>query len=360
MAYRYSYDTSKKYICPKCGEHYKYSRYIDNTTSMLIDEKYGRCERVNSCGYDEKPPQGFISDSENQNKRKPQSLYDSDVLDDTMENYRDFTKRNAFFYGLYKAFGFDKTVQAIDLYNLGTFYDDAVIFPYYFLNDLKTAKIMWYNDDLHRNKEKGFKWLHNGSYTAVNGNRYQWLKDEFKLGLPLFGWDLIKQDKTKTICCVEAEKTAVIMSIVFPQFTWVAAGSLGYLNKFKFIANQERNWLFFPDMGILKSKNISVTEYWKAQVTKISESYTFGTCEFIDYIPPTIPKYILKEFNDEGKDIADFMLCYIGCENTKALSDDNLNPKDKLKQRWAIYSYELIFKDLNYLNYMTELLSPYI
>jgi len=113
-------------------------------------------------------------------------------------------------------------------------------------------------------------------------------------------------------------------------------------------------------MGIYKSKNISVTEYWKGLVTKISESYTFGTCEFIDYIPPQIESCKLGKYNDEGKDIADFILDYMKYENARDLQMNEFMAKDSLKAKFDMWLYEPIFKGCNYIDYMREILNKNI
>jgi len=354
MGFRYSLNSKIKFVCPDCGQANRFVRYIDNTTGIYLSGYFGICDRVNGCGFNEKPIQEYISDSENVNPTKIQSLYDSDVLPETMTDYRDFKKPNRFFYQLEKVFGTEKTLEAINRYQLGTFYDGAVIYPYYFNNELKTAKIMWYGDDLHRDKEKPTKWLHSGSYTANDGKYYNWYNEDFNMCLPLFGWDLIRQDKNKTICLVEAEKTAVIMSIIYPEFIWVACGSIGYLQTYKFIANNNRKWLFMPDMGFHATTNQTVLDYWKSKVSKISESYTFDLCEFVDYVPKGINPNINKKMYDNGEDIADFMLEYLKFDRLKA------NSKDEIFSNIIDYNRNTTFGDCNYIEYMKDTLNIYV
>ncbi|WP_394341409.1 DUF6371 domain-containing protein [Salinimicrobium sediminis] len=60
----------------------------------------------------------------------------------------------------------------------------------------------------------------------------------------LFGLHLLNSDKQKAIALVESEKTAVIASIAFPQFIWMATGGLMNLK-----GPHADNLIFFPDAG---------------------------------------------------------------------------------------------------------------
>ena len=41
-------------VCPKCGEK-RYTRFVDNQTGQHLPYEFGRCERINSCGYMKSP-----------------------------------------------------------------------------------------------------------------------------------------------------------------------------------------------------------------------------------------------------------------------------------------------------------------
>jgi len=355
--YKYSLDSKEKFRCPKCGAYNRFVKFVDNKTGIYLDGDFGKCDRIDSCGYELRPDNCYIDDSECSTKHKVRSLYDSDDINDHIESYRNYNKPNMkpniFFVGLYNRFGLDKTFEAINLYQLGTFWDGAVIYPYFFNGNLKSAKIMWYDDDLHRNK-KYFQWLHKVNYHSDDGNHYQSsVKDDFDLCVGLFGWDLIGQGNDKTICCVESEKTAVIMSIVYPEFIWVATGGLFNLWPYKFPHYSYRKWLFFPDLG--NYKDITIKDYWIKQVDIISENYSFTVCKFIDYLPPQITNSSLQHCNESGNDIADFVLNYMKYEEVKGLPMD-----DNLKTICIKHLNEPIFKDCNYIEYMNEILNKYV
>ena len=51
----------------------------------------------------------------------------------------------------------------------------------------------------------------------------------------------------KSVCVVEAEKTAVIMSEVYPEYVWLAAGGLGEVHVEKFRPLRGHKVVLFPD-----------------------------------------------------------------------------------------------------------------
>ena len=51
----------------------------------------------------------------------------------------------------------------------------------------------------------------------------------------------------KSVCVVEAEKTAVIMSELYPQYVWLAAGGLGEVQAEKFRPLRGHKVILFPD-----------------------------------------------------------------------------------------------------------------
>lgn len=68
----------------------------------------------------------------------------------------------------------------------------------------------------------------------------------------VFGLHLFNSDPPKAIAIVESEKTAVIASIAFPEFIWMATGGFANLKSdiIKPLAN--RKVILFPDAGCYK------------------------------------------------------------------------------------------------------------
>ena len=140
-------------------------------------------------------------------------------------------------------------------YRLGCTRQGHVIWWYIdHLNRLCEGKVMAYGADCHR--DKGHKpvtitWLlkHSGK-----------LPDRHTSAYCLFGEHLLATDpapagqEQPTICVVESEKTAVIMSELYPQALWLASGGMGLLSvrKLSVLADASaseprRRVVLFPD-----------------------------------------------------------------------------------------------------------------
>ena len=170
--------------------------------------------------------------------------------------------------------------HAVQRYRLGCSRDGGVIFwQIDTMNEIFDGKIMYYHKDCHRDHSRNPQWVSNRL------KRY-YLKDDVELitAIPshhcLFGTHLLKtlpqplpigrgvvtssteESASKsfyspplqggagggsTIAVVEAEKTAVIMSEVKPQYLWLAAGGLYELTADKLFPLRHHRVVLFPD-----------------------------------------------------------------------------------------------------------------
>ena len=68
--YRYQLEKYRgrgtRYSCPQCGRKYYITRYIDTETNQYINERVGKCNRLDKCGYHYTPKQYF---TDNPHKR---------------------------------------------------------------------------------------------------------------------------------------------------------------------------------------------------------------------------------------------------------------------------------------------------
>ena len=48
-------NATAKFTCPRCGKKGTFRRFWDNKTGDWLQGDYGRCDRVNGCGFDESP-----------------------------------------------------------------------------------------------------------------------------------------------------------------------------------------------------------------------------------------------------------------------------------------------------------------
>lgn len=106
---------------------------------------------------------------------------------------------------------------------------------------VRCGKMMLYQDDGHRNKEKKNhpRWLYNqpGHYNErgdyIPGPRDILKPDEHRILHPLFGMHLLNKHPDAVVNVVESEKTAVIMANYYGQpdaQLWMACGGLSWLD----------------------------------------------------------------------------------------------------------------------------------
>ncbi len=132
--------------------------------------------------------------------------------------------------------------HAAERYRLGQSKDGAVIFwEIDEQQQIRDGKLMYYQDDCHRDKDRNATWV-----TAK-------LKQQRELSLMfdpercLFGLHLLPEDLDRTIVVVEAEKTAVICSELYPQAVWMASGGMTMLNASKLYPLRDYRVVLFPD-----------------------------------------------------------------------------------------------------------------
>ena len=122
----------------------------------------------------------------------------------------------------------ERLMTAVNRYRLGASKEGGVIF--WEIDDqqrVRTGKIMYYKPDCHRDKGHNPTWVHSLMKSQ--------LPADYELRHCLFGLHLISPtDDTnhtdKKVAIVEAEKTAVIMSEIVPEFIWMSCGGLQMFN----------------------------------------------------------------------------------------------------------------------------------
>ena len=170
-------------------------------------------------------------------------------------------------------------VHAALRYRLGRSKDDAVI--YWQIDQtgqVHDGKLMWYGPDCHRLKDRNASWV-----MYLLKQHYGIPQDAFMPTHCFFGTHLLsnkgqvsnpkegrsfhsknipheeerrartfleERDQTSflgTVAIVEAEKSAVILSELYPQYIWLAAGGLGEVQTDKFLPLRNYKIILFPD-----------------------------------------------------------------------------------------------------------------
>lgn len=260
---------NKKFICPKCRKK-TFSRLIDLEGELLPDE-FGRCDREIKCKHANYPDYQWFKFNRphiltNKNAIKMEANSNKKMVYFDQKTYQKFTALERFaecdFVQFLKKFYDKKQIaEAIKKYKLGAIvngkFKGAICFPYFdYQNNLNTVQVMMYNRETgKRIKEEGDRltFLHHLLKEYYWKNAPEWLKQYMQNDSKIncfFGEHLIK--KGDKIAIVEAPKTAVIASIEFPEFTWLASFNMSAMNARKMEVFKklgiEKIYLF-PDCG---------------------------------------------------------------------------------------------------------------
>lgn len=180
----------------------------------------------------------------------------------------------------------DQMLRAAFRYRLGATRNGGVIF-WQIDQEERThdGKIVYYNPDCHRSKQK----RHHPTWVSTHLSRRHHWPDKHQGAHCLFGLHLLTQqagplmvpaylneratggavaspfegglegsapllvrflgasEKMNKICLVEAEKTAFILSELYPEFLWLATGGLSELQPVKFRPLRGHKVILFPD-----------------------------------------------------------------------------------------------------------------
>lgn len=267
--------TQSRYRCPACNHSSKsFVRYIEIETGQQLAPHVGRCGRQDKCGYHLSPAQYLASLPGNtwqsrvgqpyQRKRymagkgllnparpanlEPDYFINPVYVSATLRAYKD----NNFVQYLIQRFGREVAQTMVKRYHIGTHnhWPGACVFWQYDTGGwVRTGKIMLYNTATGKRVKQPFNhitWAH-----TVIAKQAATLGDDtaFVLKQCLFGEHLLPGDPYKPVAIVESEKTAIIASVLIPQFTWLASGSLEGLNPAKCAVLKGRSVMLFPDVN---------------------------------------------------------------------------------------------------------------
>jgi hypothetical protein len=255
MNFKYALDkSSKKFLCPSCGKK-TFVKFLDTTTNNYLKESLGRCDRESNCGCFNSPssnkPLSVIT-----NYAPPiPTFHDLELIDIYCKNY----DNNQFIQYLLISFSEESVIQAIEKYLVGTsdHWKGATIFYQIDQNfNICAGKVMLYDCNTGKRVKKPLphiNWLH--SVLRL---------DNFVLQQCLFGLHLaINYNKQKTICLVESEKTAIVMSIQFPKYIWLATGSKANLKLKLLKPIKQYSIIVFPDKSEFNDWNAKVDLFSK-------------------------------------------------------------------------------------------------
>lgn len=187
-------------------------------------------------------------------------------------------------------FGEETAKSLVEKYRIGTTKDGYTVFYQFDIRDrCRAGKIIPYNPRTgHRIKDGSVPaamWVHS-RLKALHQ-----LPQDWTLSQCLFGEHLLPLRPELPVALVEAEKTAVICSAVFPEFLWLATGGLGQFNdRVKVLLG--RQVIAFPDLG--------ACDRWR----KKAKDYPLLGITVSDYLE----KNATPQQREMGADLADLVV----------------------------------------------------
>ena len=138
----------------------------------------------------------------------------------------------------------EQMVSAACRYRLGATRQGGVIFWQIDHEErVRDGKVMYYGPDCHRLKDKAH---HPTWVSAFLRQRDPFPNAPHETSHCFFGTHLLGVAGGE-VAVVEAEKTAVIMSELYPQYVWLATGGLGEVQTEKFRPLRGHKVILFPD-----------------------------------------------------------------------------------------------------------------
>ncbi len=159
---------------------------------------------------------------------------------------------------------------------------------------VRTGKIMLYNATTGKRVKEPF------SHISMVHSKLKLYEFEFRQCL--FGEHLLN-DKSKPVAIVESEKTAIIASVYFPQFIWLATGGLENLTYDKCKVLKGRKVILFPDLNGYDN--------WTRKAKEFSD---IGNFEVNGYLEKKAIEFAkennieLTELRKEGFDLTDVLV----------------------------------------------------
>lgn len=247
MRFKYSLEKgSRKFNCPNCNKR-TFVRYMNNETGEYLSDSIGRCDRESKCRYHKKPNDKnvVITPDSPVEINEPSYHFDNLII-----QYGKHYNNNNFISFLRTLFSVSQIETAIKKYFIGTssYWPGATIFWQVdqYIN-VCAGKVMLYNANSGKRVKE--------PYIRVNWMHKILQIENFTIKQCLFGLhNFCDWSDHSIICIVESEKTAIIMSIIFPEYQWVATGNkcnfkeplLQPIKKFKIIAYPDKtefdNW----------------------------------------------------------------------------------------------------------------------
>jgi hypothetical protein len=249
--------------------------------NTYLNEIYGRCDRESSCGYYLKPTIDIATNINHTNKISPQknkliakpieitSYHSLELLQQSLQQFH----KNNFYNFLKSVFTQDKIETTFKKYQIGTskaWQGSTVFWQIDNCNKIRAGKIILFDENTCKRVKVPYPHI-----TWVHSKLKQ---NPFNLKQCLFGLHLAK-DSNK-IALTESEKTAIIMSLFLPEYTWLATGSKQNFKNELLLSIKDKEIIAFPDKNEFNDWQFKAKELNKIGYNiKISDYLEKMNCE---------------------------------------------------------------------------------
>ncbi|NTV47419.1 MAG: hypothetical protein HGB11_13075, partial [Chlorobiales bacterium] len=304
---------SRKDQCPGCKRH-SFKPYVRQDGS-IIDPSVGSCDHTNSCGYHLKPRNFYALTGKKSELIKPnlhvklsppepEPYYLNDHYVKSLTRY----DLNSLYKFISKTFGHDKAQEAFARFPVGTS-GHTFKNPDYPGQIIEGGAFILYRIDQHGNVRRGkvmqideltgkrMKWPNGDGvvsdvHVLLSVKQKDWSIHKRQPRECLFGLHQIIRDENSPIAICEGEKTAVIASIRFPRYLWMATGSVSSLTLDRLEPLRGRKIVLYPDLGAYQK--------W-VDTSKEFKGFDISVSTLLEEIAT-------PEEREAGLDIADFLI----------------------------------------------------
>ncbi len=309
---------SKKESCAGCSQK-TFVPYVDTQTGQPLAWDVGKCDRENKCRWDKKPKEHFAENpqyssgdfkkgkkknapgygfadkepSANLQKVNKPDFIPFEQFKLTLGNY----DRNAFVQFLFNLFPdcSEEIQDVLKMYFVGSWKDGLTVFwQIDRCGKIRTGKIMRY-DTLTGKRQVVRTWIEGGETRQL---KIDWMhgktKKDFNLMQIFFGEHLLPKYPDKPVAIVESEKSAIIGSLCFPAFIWLATGSKQWLKTERLKRFGNRQVILYPDADGFELWQVIATDAQRQGSTiKVSN---------------LIESHATAEQKTNGYDLADYLI----------------------------------------------------